>query len=615
MKFDKRLTLKILVGSVAAAALPTVALRLLTPDRLSIVAGEGAKQKALNGPQTTGRAYRNLSEPSHKIVSDRDVAATMRDGTKLMVDVHRPAEPGRYPVLLAASPYPRQAQDLGAPLGFIEAGNTEFFVPRGYVHVIANLRGTGGSEGTFGFFDGQERRDMHDLVEWAAAQPWSDGNVGMVGISYFAMTQMEAAVEQPPHLKAIFPLAGTFDLYESASHHGLVSTAFMTPFLAMIGMTSKRPSSFWNGWGLDMVRRALGIPAVHSRFATFNGEAAMAGIKVLLKLHHDPKPWDQLWRDIVVEHPLRDAWWDERNLLPLLPRVKIPTYLGCDWDNVPMHLPSTFTAYAALTNAPDLRVAMLGDHGLAWPWESLHVETLAWYDHWLKGRDTGILEGPAFRYILPEAGPDWRAAKAWPLEGLTYWPLALRHDGALADDEGSAGERQLMALGQGLVREKRSAIDPPATLTWTTAPLKADLDMVGDIELQLDATTTASDTAWFAYLQDVDPAGAVVTLTAGYLRASLRQVDEATSRIGAPALPCRAAEAVPIGEVVRYRIPIAANARRFKSGHRLRLLLASDDQDPTAPALLTYRHASVGTSSLNTVRSSSRLLLPVLGSA
>ena len=100
-------------------------------------------------------------------------------------------------------------------MGFIEAGATDFWVPRGYVHVIANVRGTGGSGGTFGFFDAQERRDMYDLVEWAAAQPWCDGNVGMIGISYFAMTQLEAAVERPPHLKAIFPVAVTADLYEA----------------------------------------------------------------------------------------------------------------------------------------------------------------------------------------------------------------------------------------------------------------------------------------------------------------------------------------------------------------------------------------------------------------
>ena len=164
----------------------------------------------------------------------------MRDGVTLLADVHRPDADGRFPALIAASPYPRQIQDLGAPAGFIEAGATDFWVPRGYVHVIANLRGTGGSGGTFGFFDAQERRDMYDLVEWAAAQPWCDGNVGMIGISYFAMTQLEAAVERPPHLKAIFPVAVTADLYEAAVHHGLFSSSFVTPFLSMLGLTAAR---------------------------------------------------------------------------------------------------------------------------------------------------------------------------------------------------------------------------------------------------------------------------------------------------------------------------------------------------------------------------------------
>src|SRR3954470_9862908 len=147
----------------------------------------------LNGPQTTGRTFRNLSEPQYRIQHDNNQHATMRDGARLLSDVHRPDADGRFPALIAASPYPRQIQDLGAPAGFIEAGATDFWVPRGYAHVIANLRGTGGSGGTFGFFDAQERRDMYDLVEWAAAQPWCDGNVGMIGISYFAMTQLEAA--------------------------------------------------------------------------------------------------------------------------------------------------------------------------------------------------------------------------------------------------------------------------------------------------------------------------------------------------------------------------------------------------------------------------------------
>jgi hypothetical protein len=115
---------------------------------------------------------------------------TLKYQCRVDADVHRPQGSGQYPVLIAASPYPRQIQNLGAPAGFIEAGASDFFVPRGYVHVIANCRGTSGSGGTFGFFDGQERSDMYDLVEWAAQQPCSNGNVGMIGISYFAGTQM-----------------------------------------------------------------------------------------------------------------------------------------------------------------------------------------------------------------------------------------------------------------------------------------------------------------------------------------------------------------------------------------------------------------------------------------
>jgi predicted acyl esterase len=574
------------------------------------ISGIDPGQRRLNGPQTTGREYRNLSQPEYEMTRDDDVAAPMRDGVTLLADVYRPTVPGRYPVLIAASAYPRQIQDVGAPAGFIEAGQSDFFVPRGYVHVVANVRGTAGSGGTFGFFDGQERRDMHDLVEWAATQPWCDGNVGMVGISYFAMTQLEAAVERPPHLKAIFPVAVSTDLYEAALHHGLVSASFVTPFLSMVGLTSGQSNKLWRGKLLGAARHILRTPALHKKFETANGEAALTGLKMLLKIHHDPHPWDDLWRAVVVEHPVRDAWWDDRNLQPLLHEVEIPVYLGCDWDNVPLHLPATFTTYRELTNSPHVRVAMLDTHGLAWPWESLHVEALAWFDHWLKGRDTGILEGPPIRYRLPGVD-EWRTADRWPPPAV-HRQLALRADGALDDGEGEAGARAYMTLGAGLNRAQASEADPPSKLTWTSAPLEQDLDMVGHIELRLDASSTALDTAWIVILQDVDPAGHASDVTGGYLRASLREVDEAASQPGAPVVPCRNPQLVPVGEMVQYRVPLVANARRFPAGHRIQLCLTSDDQDPTTPAIMSFRHASVGTSSLNTVRSSSRLLLPVL---
>lgn len=567
-------------------------------------------RNTLNGPQTTGREYRNLSAPEHGIRHDINVAVPVRDGVSLMADVHRPDASGRFPALVAASPYPRQIQDLGAPMGFIEAGVTDYWVPRGYGHVIANVRGTGGSGGTFGFFDAQERHDMYDLVEWAAAQPWCDGTVGMIGISYFAMTQLEAAVERPPHLKAIFPVAVTADLFEASSHHGLVSSAFVTPFLSMMGLTSARSDDFWRSLPLQLARKVLSLPPLHRKFGTMNGEAAVTMMHQLLKLPHDPHPWDQLWLDVFVNHPVRDEWWDDRDLTPRLKDIDIPVYLGCDWENVPLHLLSTFIAWKALADNPNVQMGMLDKFGLTWPWESMHTEALAWYDHWLKGRDTGILDGEPIRYALPGA-EEWRTSATWPPAG-THRELALRADGLLDDDEGEAGSRDYMVLGAGTGRVKASELDPPATLTWASAALDADLDMVGEIELRLVASATAADTAWIVTLQNVAPDGEITEVTAGWLRATLREVDEDTSTPGAPVLPCRTATAVPIGEDVEYRIPLVPNARRFVKGHRIQLMITSDDQNPDVPAIMNFRHASVGTSSLNTVRSSSRLLLPVL---
>jgi predicted acyl esterase len=538
----------------------------------------------------------------------------MRDGIELVADIFRPDAEGSFPALVAASPYARQIQDLGAPAGLIEAGATDFWVPRGYVHAIVNLRGTGGSGGTFTLFDSQERRDMHDLIDWVGRQPWCDGNVGMLGISYFAMTQLEAAVERPPHLKAIFPFAATSDLYDAVSHHGLPSTKFVSLFLSMLGLTATKSDRFYRSAPFAVARRILNLPPVHKKFATMNGESSNAILNLLMKLPHPPEPWDELWQEAVVRHPLRDAWWDDRDLTPLLETIDIPVYLGCDWENAPLHLPSTFSALPNLTISPCVRVAMLGKYGMTWPWESLHIEALAWYDHWLKGQDTGILEGPEFRYFLPEAG-EWKAVESWPPPDSSHREFALRADGGLATDEGKPGSREYMTLGEGLNRARPSAIDPPPMLTWTSAPLAEDLDVAGEIELRLVASATASDTGWIVVVSDVAEDGSLVDhLSSGWLRASLREIDEDASRPGAPVLPCRTAVAVPVGQDIVYRIPLLPNARRFRSGHRIRLTITSDDQHPEFPAIMDFRHAPVGTSTINTIRSSSRLLLPVLRS-
>ena len=564
----------------------------------------------LNGLQTSGRSYRNLSAAEHAMQREVDREVPLRDGGHLLADVYRPQAAGRFPVLIAVSPYPRQVQDLGAPTAIIEAGNSEFFVSRGYVHVIANLAGTGGSTGEWRLFDEQERRDLYDLVEWAAGQPWSDGRVGMIGISYFAITQAGAAVERPPHLEAIFPFELSPDMYEAAYHYGLFSASFMTPWLTMLGVTSPKGDSFWRGHVANLARRVLHTPYVHRKVGDINGESARGVLQLIMKAPYQTHPWDDLWRAVAVDHWTRDEFWDERSALAGLRNVDIPVYLGCDWDNVAMHLPGTFTAWHALRDNPHVRMAMLPKGGTTWPWESMHVEALAWFDRYLKDRDTGITDGPRVRYWLPGA-EEWRTSESWP-PAAEYRQFALGADGTLGAGPGT-GSRELLCQGTGFDRPRRALkSDPPPVLYWQSEPLAADLDVAGDIELRLTATSTANDTAWIVMLRDVAPDGTVSDITGGWLRASLREVDEAASRTGTPVLPCRNPQMVPINEPVDYRIPLVPNARRFSAGHRIQLMLTSDDQPKDIPVFLGYRHPPVGTTARNTIHATSELLLPVL---
>ena len=575
-------------------------------------AGIEAGQRHLNGTQTTGRDYRNLSPPQFGTRRTNNVPIAVRDGTVLLADLFQPDAEGRFPALLSFSAYPRQIQDVGAPLGFIEAGATDFFVPRGYVHVIANARGTGGSGGTWTFFDAQEREDLYDLIEWIAAQPWCNGQVGMLGISYFAMAQLAAAVMKPPHLKAIAPLLTTDDLYEAIWHNGLLSSGFFSAWLPAVGVLSQRPDAFWRSGRISLLRELLHIPAVHAKMQHLNGEAIVSVLKNVIHSHYPEHPFGELWRAAAVEHPVRDAFWEARNTRPLLASIDIPVYLGAEWDNVPMHLPSTFTAWAALRGNAHVRMALLEPGGFSWPWESLHVEVLAWYDHWLKGRDTGIVDGPAIRYQVPGT-PGWREAADWPPPQATLTPFTLRSDGVLGEAEPAAGQRDYLTIPAGSGEPSNApAHDLPDRLTWDTAPFGDPIEFAGEIELTLDAQITALDTGWIAVLYDVPPQGEAVPITAGWLRASLSAIDPDKSRLGAPVLPCRQPIAIVPGQATTYRIPLVPNARHLPAGHALRLVIASADETGKSPTVLGFTHTVVRESSRNTVLNSSRLWLPLL---
>jgi putative CocE/NonD family hydrolase len=150
-----------------------------------------------------------ISQPQYGISEERDVFVPVRDGVRLAINIFRPDVKGKFPALLAMSGYGKDEQDLNLPPqplnksavwdGNLEAGDTSEIVPRGYVHIVADSRGTGHSEGEYtGTYTSQEGRDGYDLIEWIAQQPWCDGNVGMIGYSYYSKIQSKIAIEQPP---------------------------------------------------------------------------------------------------------------------------------------------------------------------------------------------------------------------------------------------------------------------------------------------------------------------------------------------------------------------------------------------------------------------------------
>ena len=172
-----------------------------------------------------------LSQPAYEVGPwERDVPISARDGTQLYADVCRPRGSGKFPGLMSMSAYGKDVQRLPIPVGGasdysrgtggIESGMSDYFVSRGYAHVILDPRGIGRCGGEYDMQGPKEQQDGYDGIEWIASQPWCDGNVGMLGMSYFACIQYLVAAQQPPHLKAIFAHDGFTDWYRHNYYQG-----------------------------------------------------------------------------------------------------------------------------------------------------------------------------------------------------------------------------------------------------------------------------------------------------------------------------------------------------------------------------------------------------------
>ena len=505
------------------------------------------------------------SERQYGVTVDRDVRVRMPDGTTLDGDVWRPAASGRFPVLLGAHPYNKDLQSppmtpVGfTPLrGYMESGDPTFYARRGYAHAVFNLRGTGASEGFFQFGGPLEVEDTRHLIEHLAERPWSDGNVGMFGVSYFAMHAKAVAANAPAPLKAIFAPFSVNDWYRYVWYKGGVLLHGFLAHWARGSLHRLRYRSF--------TKEAMGDEAYREALADLGRDAELAMIPALREALAAPDvPANALVIDVLL-HPFRDAFWEERTGGP----GAIPAYLGACWGNYGLHLPGAFTAWREWRGPKKLVVGP--PVYLDRPLYQYQDESLRWFDHWLKGIDTGVMDDPPVRVFIPPTG-EWKAMDDWPPPEARWTTFFLHADGVLSEHE--------LWPDEGLDSFNESAFEHGA-LVYRTPPFVEHTEVLGPSVAVLHVSVSDTDALLFLTLLAVDRDGTETELTRGWLRASQRALDEKASLPWEPVQVHTRREPLTPGEVYELRIPIVATARLFRAGERLALRIkGADDESPT----------------------------------
>lgn len=518
------------------------------------------------------------SQPAYGIKAERDVLASMRDGTRLAVDVYRPDAPGRFPALLSMHPYSKDIEDtirlgeklqrMTAEFSSVEAGDHEFWARHGYVHVIADVRGTGKSEGAyFGLFSPQEQRDGYDLVEWVAAQDWCDTNVGMCGISYLGVIQYLVAAQQPPHLKAIFPHDAWGDTYRDIFYHGGIPSVFGFILASAIALHHGAPVSRSLYGEEELVQR---VEALLSDEATSFAKNPTA-IRTLRLPDVYPISFDVLFNR--EDGP----FWRERSPMQHMHNIQVPTYLGSELHKQPtmMHVPGVSWGWDRIPAPKKVAFRPCNLGGLDRPFYEFHDEMLRWFDHWLKGIDTGIMDEPAVK-IWVRGREVWRYADEWPLLSVTSWTrVYLRSEGRLTTEPPPEAEEDSVKLryepAMPVVLNPVPLSPKPEYLSYTTAPFERGVEVIGPIALHLQAALSAEDGDFIAVVKDVDLDGSECVLTRGWLRASHRALDPETSTDWRPFHPHTNCSPINRGERYEFAIEIRPIANFFKRGHCLKL--------------------------------------------
>jgi predicted acyl esterase len=507
---------------------------------------------------------------------DWDVSVEMDDGLRLRADVFRPVTDGRYPVLLTYGPYAKGlAFQDGYPSAWQrmvaehpdvahgssnrhqnwEVADPEKWVPDGYVCVRVDSRGCGRSPGYVDHFSPRETRDFYQCIEWAGVQPWSNGKVGLTGVSYYGINQWHVASLQPPHLAAMCVWEGAADWYRDMTHHGGILSTFW---------------AHWYDMQVKTVQHGLGERGPRSRVtgALVCGDETLSD-KALAANRCD-------FGDEILAHPLDDDYHKARS--PVWEKVTAPLLTAANWGGQGLHPRGNFEGFLrAASNAKRLEA-----HGLE-HWTHFYTDyglalQKRFFARYLKGEQNGWEREP--RVTLQVRHVDRvveRQEDDWPIPRTRWTRHYLHPEGhALgAEPPSRAGTVAFDALGDGV-----TFLAPPcATDTELTGPLAAKLfvsSSTPDADLFLVFRVFTPDLREVTFMGAIDPHTPVAQ---GWLRASHRKLDPALSRPWRPYHAHDGRQPLRPGEPVELDVELWPTSIVVPAGHRIALSVRGRDYE------------------------------------
>jgi predicted acyl esterase len=557
-------------------------------------------------------ATSEISQPKeHGMIVEKDVKIPLRDGGYLYADIFRPdTSAEKFPAIANITVYnkdklwipPGDLEEEANPYMNWEAANPMWWVPRGYVCVRIDSRGTGKSPGRCEPSSYQESLDFYDCIEWLAKQDWCSGNLGTLGISYHAACQWRLANLNPPSLKAIIPWEGRADQYRDQAYHGGI---FSMGFLG-------------NWINQHMARHLLG------RTRKYNPDSFSP---------------DMLWQ--YLSHDLDSEWW--RMCSARWDQIKVPVYSVGNWGGWGLHLRGNTEAYlCAASKQKKLRIHT-GDHFRPFHSNEGKVDQLRFFDYWLKGIQNGIMDEPPIKLEIRTGGSKkpyaFRFENEWPLARTQWTKMYFSIEKERSPDESQVEGRLLPEQITTSRKISYSGSNPNKAgigsgssapgigrsgISFVTDPMVKDTEITGPLMANLWVSSTSEDMDVMVTLRNIDPEGKEVfelgqqgqpvVLTKGWLRASHRKLDPIKS------LPYRPYHAhnerlwLEPDLPVECQIEIISTCIVLKKGHQLRVDIHA--QDSAGSGNFTHFHADYNEDAIHTFYTggamNSYILLPII---